>query len=93
VDDHSVTLASRMGWFSGTQARNVAAGLIFGAAALSLVWFFTQDSESAAASQSVTVTAKASGPAPRVGKPAPDFRVAGLDGSPIELSALRGHPV
>jgi cytochrome c biogenesis protein CcmG/thiol:disulfide interchange protein DsbE len=81
------------GWLSGTMARNVAASVVFGAAVLGLVWFFTQGSGTAASSQSVTITAKASGPAPRVGKPAPDFRVAGLDGTPIELSALRGHPV
>ena len=94
ADNQSVAVPSTgRGWLSGSVVRNVAASVVFGAAVLGLVWFFTQGSEGAASSQSVTITAKASGPAPRVGKPAPEFRVVGLDGTVIELSALRGHPV
>jgi thiol-disulfide isomerase/thioredoxin len=92
-DSAAVAPASERGWFGGIPARNIAASLVFGVAALGLVWHFTQGSESAASSQAVTITVKASGPAPRVDKPAPDFRVADLAGAPIELSALHGRPV
>jgi cytochrome c biogenesis protein CcmG, thiol:disulfide interchange protein DsbE len=81
------------GWLSGAMARNLAASVVFGIAAIGLVWFFTQGGGNGGSSQSVNITAKASGPAPRVGKAAPEFRIAALDGTPIELSALRGHPV
>ncbi len=32
-------------------------------------------------------------PSPLLGKPAPDFRLTALDGSTVELAALRGRPV
>ena len=73
--------------------RNVAASLLFGISALALAWFFTQGAGAGADSRPVTVTASASGSAPRIGQPAPEFTVASLDGTPIQLSALRGHPV
>jgi peroxiredoxin len=43
--------------------------------------------------QSLQLSARNAGPAPRIGKEAPDFRVIGLDGAPIELSEFRGRPV
>lgn len=33
------------------------------------------------------------GPAPEIGKPAPNFTVTTLEGAKISLSSLRGHPV
>jgi cytochrome c biogenesis protein CcmG, thiol:disulfide interchange protein DsbE len=42
---------------------------------------------------SLQLTARIAGPAPRIGKEAPDFRVIGLDGAPIQLSEFRGRPV
>jgi peroxiredoxin len=57
-----------------------------------LVWYFGQSSE-AVTSQSVSLTAAASGPAPRIGRPAPDFHAVALDGSTIDLSQLRGRAV
>jgi cytochrome c biogenesis protein CcmG, thiol:disulfide interchange protein DsbE len=73
--------------------RNVATAIVFAVVAGILVWFFAFPSAGAASSQAITLTTLASGPPPRVGKPAPDFRTFGLDGSPVELSAYRGHPV
>jgi cytochrome c biogenesis protein CcmG/thiol:disulfide interchange protein DsbE len=73
--------------------RNVATAVIFAAVAGGLVWFFAYPSAGAATSQAVTLKATASGPPPHIGKPAPDFRAFDLDGSPVELSAYRGHPV
>jgi peroxiredoxin len=68
--------------------------VIFAVVAAALAWFFVfQTSASAETSQRVSLMAGASGPAPRVGEPAPDFRLLALDGQPVELGALRGHPV
>lgn len=75
--------------------QNVGVAVAFGVVIAALAWYFGQPSSSSgdATSQSVTLTAKVSGPAPRVGKEAPDFRVIGLDGTPHQLSDFRGHPV
>ena len=71
--------------------RNIIATLAVGAVIVGLVWFF--DNPNAATSQSITLTAAATGPAPRVDKPAPDFRVTTLDGQVLQLSDFRGQPV
>jgi cytochrome c biogenesis protein CcmG, thiol:disulfide interchange protein DsbE len=71
--------------------RNIFALVAVGAAILALVWFFDRPGEGA--KEAVTLTAAASGPAPREGKEAPDFRVQGLDGEYFELSDFRGRPV
>ena len=42
---------------------------------------------------SVVLSGRASGPAPKVGKPAPDFTATTIDGAKVTLSKLRGHPV
>ena len=72
--------------------RNILTSIVVGAMIAGLVWYFDRQ-DSAATSQSVTLTGQAAGPAPKVGMPAPDFRLIGLDGTPIQLSELRGHPV
>ena len=41
----------------------------------------------------VTLSGVASGPAPAVGEPAPDFRATTVDGQTVRLSSLRGRPV
>ncbi len=66
----------------------VLAVLVFGG----LVWFLDQPG-STPTSQAVALTAKASGPAPKIGQPAPAFRLLGLDGQPVELESFRGQPV
>jgi len=71
--------------------RNIVATIFVGIAIIGLVWYF--DSPGAASSQAITLTAAASGPAPKVGKEAPDFRVQGLDGQFYRLSDFRGRPV
>ena len=42
---------------------------------------------------SVSLTGSASGAAPEVGKPAPDFTATDSDGGTFTLSELKGHPV
>lgn len=71
--------------------RNIIATVAVGIIIAGLVWFF--DSPGSGLSESVNLTASASGPAPRVGEPAPDFEVQGLDGESIRLSDFRGRPV
>ncbi len=79
-------------WVLPGPIRNIVTTVVVGAMIAGLVWYFDRQG-SVITSQSLTLTAQASGPAPRVGKPAPDFRLMGLDGNPIQLSELRGHPV
>jgi peroxiredoxin len=74
-------------------ARNVATATLFAVAAGALVWFFAFRGRGVDTSWAVTLAGGASGPAPSVGRPAPDFRAFDLDGAPVQLSALRGHPV
>lgn len=71
---------------------NVLATIIIGAVIAGVVWFIERPA-GAATSQSLTLTARATGPAPTVGKEAPDFRLLGLDGQPVQLSDYRGRPV
>ncbi len=71
--------------------RNIFATIAVGAVIVGLVWYF--DRPDAATSQAITLTASASGPAPRVGREAPDFEVKGLDGQTYRLSDFRGRPV
>ncbi len=72
--------------------RNIVATIIVGLIIVGLVWFFDRPG-GAANSQSITLSAAATGPAPRLDKEAPDFRVRGLDGKYYQLSDFRGRPV
>jgi peroxiredoxin len=72
--------------------KNVLTSALFGMAVAGLVWYFGQSGDEVT-SQSVSLTAAASGPAPRIGRPAPDFHAVALDGSTIDLSQLRGRAV
>ena len=72
--------------------RNIVATIAVGAIIIALVWFFDRPG-GGANSQSITLTAAATGPAPRLDKEAPDFRMRGLDGKYYQLSDLRGRPV
>ncbi len=72
--------------------QNLALTLAVGVVIAGVVWFVERP-DGAATSQSVTISAQATGPAPQLGKPAPDFTVQGLDGTTYQLSALRGKAV
>jgi peroxiredoxin len=72
--------------------RNILATLAVGAFIVGLVWFFDRPA-GFGSSQAITLTASASGPAPRMGKEAPDFQVRTLDGTTVSLSDYRGQPV
>lgn len=72
--------------------RNIIATAFVGLAILGIVWYVDSPTD-AGSSQSVNVTGKASGPAPKIGNVAPDFRVQALDGEYYNLSDFRGQPV
>ena len=72
--------------------RNIIATALVGLAILGIVWYFDSP-EGVGSSQTVNVTGVASGPAPKVGKTAPDFTVQTLDGESHKLSDFRGQPV
>jgi peroxiredoxin len=72
--------------------RNILATIAVGAVIVGLVWFFDRPA-GFGSSQAITLTAGASGPAPRLDKPAPEFQVQTLDGTTVQLSDYRGQPV
>ena len=71
--------------------RNILATIAVGLVIVGLVWFF--DRPGAAGVQAITLSASPTGPAPRVGREAPDFTVRTLDGTDVKLSDYRGRPV
>lgn len=72
--------------------RNIVATVVVGIIIIGLVWFFDRPG-GGLGSDPITLTAAATGPAPRVGREAPDFRVQMLDGEYFQLSDVRGQPV
>lgn len=66
--------------------------LLAGVIVLGAGWYVGRPTDSAD-SRSITLLSQPSGPAPRVGEPAPDFRLVGFDGATVQLSELRGRPV
>ena len=71
--------------------RNILATIAVGAVIVGLVWFF--DRPNAAGVQAITLSASPTGPAPRLGREAPDFSLRTLDGKEVQLSDFRGRPV
>jgi len=71
--------------------RNIVATVLVGLGIAALVWFFNRPGD--LSFRSVTLTASASGPAPKEGQPAPEFSVPLLDGSTFRLSDYRGQAV
>lgn len=72
--------------------RNIVATIAVGLVIVGLVLFFDRPG-GAGSSEAISLTAGASGPAPRIGEPAPEFEVLGLDGETFRLSDFRGQPV
>jgi len=72
--------------------RNIVATIAVGLFIVALVVLFDRPG-GAGSSELISLTAGASGPAPRVGKPAPEFEVLGLDGETFRLSDFLGQPV
>jgi len=94
IEEEDGASASRglAGRFGAGSLRNIVTTVVVAAVIVGLVWFFDSPGGTVN-SQSVTPTGAAAGPAPRVGKEAPDFKVRGLDGKTYQLSDFRGQPV
>jgi len=63
------------------------------AAVILVLAYLTDRPASGGSFASVVLSGGATGPAPEVGKPAPNFRATTIEGAKVTLSALRGHPV
>jgi peroxiredoxin len=73
-------------------ARHVLTALMLAVAVGIVAWYVGRPANESL-SEAVTLTASASGPAPKVGREAPEFQMAGLDGGVIQLSDFRGKGV
>ncbi len=71
--------------------RNVLGTLVVAALIIGVVWFI--EGSGSATSQAISLTASASGPAPRLDEPAPPFEMKTLDGQIVSLSDYSGQPV
>jgi peroxiredoxin len=76
---------------SAGSIRNIVGTLAVAAVIIGFVWFI--DRPGAATSQAITLTAEATGPAPRLDQPAPEFQLRTLDGQVVSLSDYKGRPV
>jgi thiol-disulfide isomerase/thioredoxin len=76
---------------SAGSIRNIAGTLAVAALIIGVVWFIGRPE--AATSQAITLTASATGPAPRVDQPAPEFQLMTLDGRVVSLGGYKGRPV
>jgi cytochrome c biogenesis protein CcmG/thiol:disulfide interchange protein DsbE len=74
------------------RARTIA---IMGVTAVAIlaVSYFANKPAAGGSFTSIVLAGRATGPAPEIGKPAPDFTATTLEGEKITLSELRGHPV
>ncbi len=72
--------------------RNILSTIAVGLIIVGLVLFFDRPG-GAGGSEAITLTAGATGPAPRIGQEAPQFELLGLDGESFQLSDFRGQPV
>ncbi len=63
------------------------------AAAILAVSYLVNRPASGGSLSSVALSGAATGPAPEVGRPAPNFTATTVEGVKVTLSSLRGHPV
>lgn len=75
------------------RARTVAIMGVTAVAILAVSYFANKPASGGSFTSIVLTGATSSGPAPEIGKPAPDFTATTLEGEKITLSKLRGHPV
>jgi peroxiredoxin len=76
---------------SAGSIRNIVGTLVVAALIIGIVWFIQRPGE--ATSQAITLTASATGPAPRLDEPAPALDLKTLDGQTVSLSDYKGQPV
>lgn len=71
---------------------HVVLTLVIGLVIAAVAWYFVQPGGDESV-RAITLTAEAIGPAPKVGEPAPAFRLTDLDGNQIQLSDYEGKAV
>jgi peroxiredoxin len=76
-----------------SRARTLAIMLVTAVVIVAVVWVVNQPKASAGGITSVNPTGAATGEAPTVGKPAPDFAATTVDGKAVKLSDFKGKPV
>ena len=76
---------------SAGSVRNIVGTLVVAALIIGVVWFLGRPG--AATSQAISLTASATGPAPRLDQPAPEFDMRTIDGQTVSLSDYKGQPV
>lgn len=76
---------------SAGSVRNILGTLAVAALIIGIVWFI--EGSGSETSQAITLTASASGPAPRLDGPAPGFDLRTLEGEIVSLSDYKGQPV
>lgn len=76
---------------SAGSLRNIIGTLVVAALIIGVVWFI--EGSGAATSQAISLSASASGPAPRIDQPAPPFDMQTIDGQRVSLSDYKGRPV
>ncbi len=76
---------------SAGSIRNIVGTLVAAALIIGLVWFI--EGSGSATSQAISLSARASGPAPRIDEPAPPFDMRTIDGQIVSLSDYKGNPV
>jgi len=77
----------------GTQLRNVAVIAVTAVIIAAVAFIVNQPKTSAGGFTDVTLSGAATGQAPTVGQPAPDFQATTVDGRTIRLSEFKGRPV
>lgn len=80
---------------AGARPSRARTALIMGVTAVVIlaVSYLANRPASGGAFTTVLLSGRASGPAPEIGKPAPDFTATTLEGEKVTLSKLRGDPV
>jgi thiol-disulfide isomerase/thioredoxin len=76
----------------GSRVRQIGLAVLLGVAILTTVVLVERGNEARRAT-TIVAPGAANATAPRVGQPAADFVVTGVDGQPISLSQFRGQPV
>jgi peroxiredoxin len=86
-------MANRLSTARRSRSWTVAVMVVTAIVILAVSYLANKPASGGGSLTSVVLAGHASGPAPEVGKPAPDFSATTMEGSKVTLSELRGRPV